>query len=247
MEQYNHCIFVASNYTNNKRKGLHFLYNEENLENIYDVIKEYGKKDGISVYFLNTDSPSIQSISKKDAFFGNMAIGEGTNKKDFDSFFKSINNQISAFDIALLFLTRKELTLSQLENYLFHFYCIFSIKFQRFPFKEKLSLINNELFFKMVRQEFGRKNPVFDKDTLICKNEEVIFSKFLNCDNGFEEMNETLEIFLKLQQVDSCVLDKAKNSFVESCNRYYKNKNKEPNITKKFILNNYDFKFMQDD
>ena len=69
IEIYQHCIFVCSNYTARTRTGLHFLYNESNIENVMDIAKRYAAKEGVAFYFLTTNSPTIDSIKKKDYLF----------------------------------------------------------------------------------------------------------------------------------------------------------------------------------
>lgn len=238
MEQYNHCVFVASNYTNNKRKGLHFLYNEQNVSEIMRVFEEYGQKEGVSVYFLKTDSVTISSLSKKDAFFKTMVISEGTDKNEFTKFFESINNQISSFDISLLFLTRDELAFDYLELLMFHFYCIYSISFDCFPFKEKLACEDNEVFFKQVRNEFKKNKKFTATSTLRCNKEEIIFSKFLNCDGGFEEMNRSLQIFYKLTSQSTASLISLRSLFIQRYNQK-KKKISSLNFSKKIIRSFY--------
>ena len=224
-QQYSHCIIVASNYTSNKRLGLHFLCNNSNINEIMNFINNNTKSEIYSAYIVNTDSPTIDSVKKKEKFFEDVNITEGTNKESVRAFFRSIDNQITAFDIALLFLTRDDISYRDLNIYMFHFYCLFLIRHSRAPFRERIVMNENEMFIEGLEKEF-LKNPSFNREKkLACKKEEVVFSKFLNCEEGLTEMYNALNIYFELRDLDFVILLSAANGIYTSIRKSKSTKN----------------------
>lgn len=219
LETYQHCIFVCSNYTDGTRTGLHFLYNETNLENVMEIVQKYVAKEGVAFYFLTTDSPKIASVQKKDKFFKKMEILDGAKKESFLTFNNAINNQITAMDIALLLLCKKNMTLKQIKTYLFYIYCIYANSYNLFPFKESYVFDTTYRGVKKIDNEFA---DVDENDYLECIKPDVIMSKFFNCEGGVELMNKVLKIVHEIDKHNVDDLSKKIEDYFKKCKRIYK-------------------------
>ena len=230
-ETYQHCIFVCSNYTTRTRTGLHFLFNEINYEIVKSLVQRYTSKEGVAFYFVNTiNDPSIESVKKKDNFFKNIQILEGTTQENVVAFNNAINNQITVNDVALLLLCRKRLTVEELKTSLFYIYCLYAKEYDKFPFKEKLFFDKDDTIgFKLINNEFSKIDP---KDYLECTKPDVIMSKFFNCDGGVELMNDILKIFYKFKDKDFNLLKLKIDHYYERCCKVFRKKEgKEPRYT----------------
>lgn len=218
-EIYQHCIFVCSNYTTRTRTGLHFLYNETNIENVLDVVKRYQSKEGVAFYFVNTDHYSIESVQKKDKFFRNIQISEGAIKENVLAFNDAINNQISVNDVALLLLCRQQMRIDEIKTALFFIYCLYAKENDKFPFKEKLFFNDkDEIGFKSINQEFKNIDP---ESYLECTKPDVIMSKFFNCEGGVELMNNILGLFYRIKLKGFSGLKDKILSYFNKCKSIY--------------------------
>ena len=236
IERYQHCIFVCSNYTNGTRTGLHFLYNSENYTEVMAIVDRYKNREGVAFYFVVTNNPTIESVQSKDKFFRSINILEGVNSANVIEFNNSINNQINVMDIALLLISRKKMTISDLKTYLFYVYCLYAKENNSFPFKEKCYFGPDMIGFKRINDEFKDKNENYG---LECTNIAVVMSKFFNCVGGVELMNKVLKIFYYLTNKDLGYLKTKIENYSNICTKKYKlNKKKSRyafNLRKKEI------------
>lgn len=224
-ENYQHCIFVCSNYTSRTRTGLHFLYNDSNFENVVEMAKKYSSKKGVAFYFVNTNEFTIESVKAKDAFFKTINILEGTNRDNVVEFDNAINNQITVFDVALLLLCRKSLMVKDLKTILFYVYCLYAEENDKFPFNEKLFFdISGEIGFKSINAEFDALNQ---NSYLECTRSDVIMSKFFNCEGGVELMNAVLRIFYKIEKNDINKLYDKIEFYFNKCKKIYRLEKRE--------------------
>ena len=204
VEFYHHCIFVCSNYTSGTRNGLHFLFNDENMDNISDISEKYRNKEGVTMYVIITNKPSIDSVKKKDPFYETINIQEGTITANVTAFDNMLDNQVSIFDLAMLLLVYKEMSIKELRIYLLLTYCVFTIKERKLICKEKYWIDEESYGFREINNEFGLLN--LDK-RIKCTKPDIIMSKFFNSEDGTNLMNKFLKIFISMQKYDFNVLD----------------------------------------
>ena len=231
VEKYQHCIFVCSNYTAGTRNGLHFLFNAANYNEVMNIVNKYAAKEGVSIYFVVTDSHTIDSVKNKDHFFKNINILEGTIPQNVISFNNSINNQISVMDVALLLLSREKMTVEQLKTYLFFIYCQYANDSDSFPFKEKCYFGKRIIGFKAINEEFDNQNP---NALLRCTKPTIIMSKFFNTEKGVELMTKILHLFYQLKEIGVDKLSKMIPIYYRECNKKYRINN--PNTRYPFTL-----------
>ena len=225
IENYQHCIFVCSNYTSRTRTGLHFLYNDVNFDNVMDIVKRYTTKKGVAFYFVNTNEPTIESVQKKDAFFKTINILEGADYSNVLLFDNAINNQITAIDVVLLLLSRKPMTVAEIKTSLFYIYCLYAEEWGKFPFNDKLFFDpNEEIGFKSINSEFA---SIDESDYLECTKPDVIMSKFFNCEGGVELMNGVLKIFYKIKEKDFEHLRDNIVIYFEKCKKIFRTEKRE--------------------
>lgn len=218
-EKYQHCIFVCSNYTARTRNGLHFLYNETNVDEVMNIVNRYVTKEGVSFYFIVTNNSSIESVKNKDHFFKSIDILEGTNPDNVIVFNNSINNQISATDVALLLLSIQKMNCVDLKTYLFYIYCLYAKKNDSFPFKDKCYFDNKIIGFKAINNEFGAR----DSNILLeCTKPNVVMSKFFNTDKGVELMNKVLELYNEIKKQNIHQLSERIIEYFNKCKKKYK-------------------------
>lgn len=241
-ERYQHCIFVASNYTSGKRKGLHFLYNSANIKVVLERASEYAGVAGVSVYFITSNEATIESVQEKDEFFKNIEIVEGALPRNVKSFNDSIKNQISIIDIALLLLSQDKMTISDMKTNIFYCYYFYTKENKRFPFSSKCYIDSDSFYFKDLDTKFN--NPKIDINKTIIKSSDkinVIMSKFFNCDGGVELMNVILKIYYQIKQFDKKELNDKIKLFISNYHNTKVNRNKTFNkkynafLTKKDI------------
>lgn len=234
-EVYQHCVFVCSNYTTGTRKGLHFLYNDLNLDRIMDMVRKYTAKEGVAFYSIITNKPNVESVQEKDGFFKSIDILEGHYEKNVISFNNAINNQITVMDVALLLLSREKMTVKDLKTYLFYIYSLYAKENGSFPFKEKCFLDEQIVGFKNINKEF---DPIFEKRQdakLACTKPNIIMSKFFNCEGGVELLNKVLKIFYNLKQCDVDYLNGKIKEYLKKAKRMKRNKRYLFGLTKKSI------------
>ena len=220
IEFYQHCVFVCSNYTSRTRTGLHFLYNDSNIENVLEIVRKYTSKRGVAFYFVNTNEPTIESIKHKDAFFKTINILEGDKGENVATFNNAINNQITAADVALLLLCRQRMTVKEIKTALFYIYCVYARENGKFPFPEKLFFDpKEERGFKIINASFS--NVPMDGYSLECTKPDVIMSKFFNCEGGVELMNSILELFYRINQIGIKKLESDIDYYFKKCQRIY--------------------------
>ena len=245
-ERYQHCIFVASNYTSGKRKGLHFLYNPANIKFVLERASAYSGKDGVSVYFITSNEPSIESVKKKDPFFENIDIIEGVKPSNVAIFNDSINNQITVIDVALLLISQDPMTVHEMKIYLFLCYYFYVANNGVLPFHAKCYIEDDFITFKEISAKFlSEKVDETSTRIKVTSKANVIMSKFFNCEGGVEFMNKVIQIYYNIRKYEIGHLEAKVKTFISSLtslrqNSYFKknNFNKGRYITRKDIENN---------
>lgn len=195
-EQYTHCILLASNYTNGERLGIRFLVNQENYQVVLNMAGDYIKNSAVSIYFLDTSDKEITSIKEKEPFFKNVDLLEGTDPENIKKFKNSIKNQITSIDLALLLITRMPMTFEQVKKAILVVYCEYLYHYDVPPIAEKIKIINGEI--KITNFSYSSlvgKNMADTKQTISCKKDMVVLSKFLNFEGGAKLAHKIINIF----------------------------------------------------
>lgn len=242
VETYHHCIFICSNYTSGTRNGLHFLFNEENVGIISEISEKYLSKEGVSMYVVITNQPSIESIQKKDSFYKTINILEGTDKNNILVFDNMLDNQVGIFDLAMLLICCGELTIKQLRVYLLLTYCVFTLKENKLICKEKYWFENNTYGFREINNEFGLSN--LDK-RIKCTKPDIIMSKFFNSEDGTNLMNKFLLIFTSIKKNSFEKLEIISQGFINSIKKEFARillKKEKISLNKK-IIKRHEFYF----
>lgn len=250
IERYYHCVFVCSDYTTGRRQGLHFLFNETNLDTISDISDKYSKEEGVSMYTIITDKPSIDSIKAKDKFFETIEIKEGALPDNVSQFDKALRNQVGIFDLAFLLLAREEMNICKLRTYLLICYCLYIVIYNEVPFKEKYYITSTDKGFKDINKEFSE----FDNNQIVkCTKTNVIISKFFNSEEGTKMMYNFLMFHYKISNIDFKTLRESALVFCDDAERYFntdiryrKRIKKDPmyltaKVIKKFFLNSFPY------
>ena len=235
-ELYRHGIFVGSNYTSGKRKGLHFLINDANIDDISGILDGYAKKEGVSFYVITTNKTDIESVKEKDNFFKQIDIIEGTTKEGQRDFDNALDNQIEVLDLAFLLLSRKEMTVEELQLFTFYCYFYYTFFFGRFPAVDKYYLLKDEKGFKKLNSLFKNVEP---GRKIRCSKPNVVLSKYLNCEGGIEMMNAFLEIFYKILPMSLTTLKEKQTAFLAQCQSYIQKakiaKGKDPYVVRRSL------------
>lgn len=240
IETYFHCIFICSNYTSGTRNGLHFLFNETNTDVINQISEKYAYKEGVSMYVVVTNSGSIESVKKKETFFNNVNILEGTDKQSIKTFDTMLDNQVGIFDLAMLLLCCKEMTIKELRIYLFLSYCVFRLKENKLVCKEKYWFEGNTYGFREINNEFGLENL---NKRIKCTKPDIIMSKFFNSEDGTNLMNKFLAIFTSIKKIDFDKLENISTIFVKAIQKEFAkklNKKEKISVNKKMIQRHKD-------
>ena len=244
MENYSHCILVCSDYATGTRNGIHFLFNETNVVDIARIVTRYTEKEGVSMYIVATDKPTIESVQKKDAFFKNIRIVEGSDNKNLFDFDKFLGNQIGVLDFALLLLSRDNLSIDDLKLYLHVCYIVFAYTKQAFPFKEKLYIKPDFIGFKPIGDAFSK---VLENEIIRCTKPDVIMSKFFNTEGGTNLMNDLLKCYYLIKSKEKDVVEVEYKTFISNVINNIKNRKRyrkgELYLTKRKIKDNYCFSF----
>lgn len=212
MKNYTHFIFITSNYKEGKRYGLHFALDEQNRDFVIELSETFSRKDNVAFYTVITDEKTPKSVQDKEPFFKNVELLDGNEEDEIERFKKILNNIITPIDIALLILARIECTYIDLLVYIYHVYCEYFMNYKEMLFDEKLYINNKDYigyeikslskyFSKItntnVRTIFDNNNYNETKKTmpiLVVTKKDAIYSKFFNCENGIEIMNNLIEI-----------------------------------------------------
>lgn len=236
---YKHCVLIASNYTSGKRIALHFLYNEANINDIKNIINEYATYRGVSIYSINTDSPEIASVKKKEPFFENVVILDGHVLENQKTFRDVADNQVDAYDFALLLLARDAMTYNELLHYLFFIYVEAQAKFGICIFENAVKLDHHKIIInKLLKDKIVPENSS-ENSTMICRKENVVMSRFFNNkDGGVELMNLALLLYQNLREIDFSTLTKKINDIWAQLITKHRNKTNVYFINKKIIKNN---------
>lgn len=240
VEAYLHCIFICSNYTSGTRNGLHFLFNEENETIINSISERYLSKEGVSMYVVLTNNPSIESVKKKDAFYNTINILEGTNKNNVTTFDNMLDNQVGIFDLAMLLLCYGEMTIRELRVYLLLTYCVFTLKEKKLICKEKYWFENESYGFREINNEFGLDDL---NKRIKCTKPDIIMSKFFNSEDGTNLMNKFLLVFTNVRKKDFATLEAISQAFIKSVQKDFArklSKKESISVNQKLIRNKKD-------
>jgi len=134
-----HFIAIASYYEGGTRIGWHYSSNDSLdktvIQNFLEKSKEMLGKIDFGIHKLTTDSVSWESVYEKDSFFKDVYIAKSAD--DFLQLLKK-DKEISAIDIAKLFLTLSPVTNLKLQKLIYFTYATYLEKTKRKLFPEKI-------------------------------------------------------------------------------------------------------------
>lgn len=138
--EYRHIIFLYSDFSSGKRIGLHFLYDEKNMESIDTMNEVMSKNDNISVYSVTNNTTKIRHLAKTDPFYKSVKFFDGSSNKEIGEFLNSIreNSKIKIRELLFLILTRKRCSFLQLSIYFYFCFCLYTIEYRKMPTNEKV-------------------------------------------------------------------------------------------------------------
>lgn len=251
-----HVIYISSDYQNGNRIALHFIAGDFSMHDVEKRIKKDDYSNSVSIYTIETESKTWDSVLAKDAFYENViCIGDvNPNENEIDRFNIRRRNTIHLIDVALLILSFIRCNYVELIIYLYHCYCEYTL------LKSKIiDNLNTKIRFDCLEKgpiyidlDFGDKSQIkpvnypssleeFNKCQALlkkyqAKNADVIASKFVNSLDGAEIMNDLIGIILKLRDLNITEL------FLETINEqsiYSKNEKKPLFVSKSAIRKNY--------
>lgn len=255
-KSYTHVIYLSSDYANGNRICLHFIAGEFIMHDVEKNI--YGQKNasGVSLYTIETNSKTWDSVVAKDAFYKNVVVIGNVNPKDDDleKFNNKRKGKINLVDISFLILSLFECNYIELVVYLYHCYCEYALKNGNLVDDARTKIrFDDESNGKIsVDLNFGENTEIvslpypnnIDEFLKLCryanryktKKSDVIASKFFNTENGAEIMNECIVILLKLRELNIVDLF---NETIGPDSIYQKKESKQIYVSKYLIKDYY--------
>ena len=258
-KSYTHIIYISSDYAKGQRIALHFIAGE-NFNMRQTESKIYKNSDiasGVSLYTIETDSKSWESVVAKDAFYKNITlIEENESRADpIDIFNKRRIGTVTLTDIAFLIFSVVECNYIEMIVYLYHCYCEYTMQTNKLigdETKSKIKFdvegkgpISADLFFgsKVEMEQIAYPTTVNEFQNLQsklkkykAKDVSVIASKFFNSPGGAEIMNDCLRIITLLKDIDLTVLF---NETINESSIYFKRPVNPSFLTKYYIKHLY--------
>lgn len=200
-----HFIAIVSGYVAGKRIAWHYASTEKlDKEKIALFIEEAKKRniDQFGMHKLSTDSYDWESVIEKDSYFEDVYATE-----DDTVFFDMLvgDQEISAIDIAKLFLSIKSFSQLKIQKLVYLAYADYLCKYQRTMFREDVVAYPYGPVVESVYQEFKKygADDIEVEENYSYKISEKklppLFMKILSSEHGMEILDSAFRVILKFK------------------------------------------------
>ncbi|WP_436871302.1 Panacea domain-containing protein [Bacillus safensis] len=201
-----HFIAIISDFSGGRRIGWHYSsedrLDKEYISEFFETVKKKCGKVQFGIHKLSTDSTSWESVTKKDSFFGDVAV-----TGDITSFIEVISRdkELTAYDVAKFVLSFKPYSHLKLQKLLYYIYAEFLLKTGEKLFKDpilafKYGPVVEDIFYKY--KSHGKSIIDYQEDaTIKILTDDLVvtpsFMKVVSSEYGIEAVESITKVLFE--------------------------------------------------